>query len=82
MSIIKKLEREEAQKCPFCDKWIVPYTLIEEKESTQWFEKEIENAIVTGVSLFLNVKEKIDAMLGDELVDKLHSAIEKIVLLF
>jgi len=50
--------------------------------SIQWFEKEIENAIVTGVSLFLNVKEKIDAMLGDELVDKLHSAIEKIVLLF
>lgn len=48
---------------------------------TSTFNNAIENVIVTGASLFLNAKEKIDAMLGDELVDKVHSVIEKILLL-
>lgn len=52
------------------------------KTGTSTFNNAIENVVVTGASLFLNAKEKIDAMLGDELVDKVHSAIEKILLLF
>lgn len=43
MSIIKNLEREEAQKCPFCNKWIVPYSLIEEKEIDEDFNVHVSD---------------------------------------
>lgn len=52
------------------------------KTGTSTFNNAIENAVVTGASLFLNAKEKIDAMLGDELGEKVQSVIEKILLLF
>lgn len=52
------------------------------KTGTSTFNNTIENTIVKGANLFLNAKDKIDAMLGDEVMDKVHSAIEKILLLF
>ncbi len=52
------------------------------KTGTSTFNNTIENTIVKGANLFLNAKDKIDAMLGDEVMDKVHNAIEKILLLF
>ena len=63
------------------DKMLNAHTLLS-YNLTSKFNNPIENIIVSGVGLFLNAKEKIDVILGDKLMDKLHSAIEKILLLF
>jgi len=63
------------------DKMLNAHTLLS-YNLTSKFNNPIESIIVSGAGLFLNAKEKIDAMLGDELVGKIHSAIEKILLLF
>jgi glucuronate isomerase len=52
------------------------------KTGTSTFNNALENVIVSGAGLFLNIKEKVDALLGDDLTDKVHDAFSKFLLLF
>jgi len=46
------------------------------------FNNRVENFIVKGLSKLLDLKVKVDEMLGEELKLKVHSAIEKVLLTF
>ena len=46
------------------------------------FNRTFENALMTGVDLFLNVKEKIDGIIGDDMKNKLQDAFQKLLLAF
>ncbi len=46
------------------------------------FNRAFENILMTSVDLFLNVKEKIDGMIGDDMKDKLQDAFQKMLLAF
>lgn len=46
------------------------------------FNNTIENAIVKGLSVVLDLKVKLDEKLGEEKRNKLHEAVEKFLLMF
>lgn len=52
----------EAQKCPFCDKWIVPYTLIEEKEIDEDFNVNISDIYEGQFNILREGKVKINLL--------------------
>ena len=52
------------------------------KKGDSIFNNQLENFIVKGLGGLLNLKVKVDEMLGEDLKLKVHSAIDKILLTF
>ncbi len=53
-----------------------------QKKGDSIFNNRVENIIVKGLSGLLDLKVKIDDMLGEDLKLKVHNAIEKLLLTF
>jgi len=53
-----------------------------QKQGDSIFNNRVENFIVKGLSSLLDLKVKVDEMLGPELKEKVHGVIEKILLTF